>query len=131
MVLPVDKGIASVVLNAAKYHGKLAALIVSCPKHLHNKDPTDRLTRIVSEKLLTLKRNGHMLQAVYNNSNHQHKQPPMIYGLPKIHKANTPLRSIVSCVNTFACDLSPLTGNRNFTGTNSAHFESTIDSEKI
>ena len=68
-----------------------------------------------------------------------HKQPPRIYGLPRIHKANTLLRPIVSCVNTFAYDLSaflanilsPLTGNSDFTVTNSAHFASVISSEKI
>ena len=43
---------------------------------------------------------------------------------------HVPLRPIVSCVNTFAYDLSaylanilsPLTGNSGFTVTNSAHF---------
>ena len=67
------------------------------------------------------------------------KQPPRIYGLPKIHKANKPLRPIVSCVNTFVYDLSAflanilshLTGNSDFTVTNSAHFASIICSEKI
>ena len=104
-----------------------------------NKDPTDRLTRKLSENLLTLKRNGHIPEAVYNKIRPRHKQPPRVYGLPKIHKANTPLRPIVSCVNTFAYDasaflaniLSPLTGNSDFTVTNSAHFASVISSEKI
>ena len=48
-------------------------------------------------------------------------------------KANAPLRPIVSCVNTFAYDLSahlanilsPLTGKSEYTVTNSAHFVST------
>ena len=59
--------------------------------------------------------------------------------LLKIHKANVTLRPIVSCVNTFAYDLSaylanilsPLTGNLEFTVTNLAHFVSTISSEMI
>ena len=80
-----------------------------------------------------------MSQAVYNKIRPRHKQPPRVYGLPKIHKANTPFRPIVSCVNTFAYDasafladiLSPLTGNSDFTVTNSAHFTSVISSEKI
>ena len=48
-------------------------------------------------------------------------------------------RPIASCVNTFTYDastflaniLSPLTGNSDFTVTNSAHFTSVISSEKI
>ena len=57
----------------------------------------------------------------------------------KIHKADVPLRPIVSRVNTFAYDLSaylanilsPLTGSSDFTVNNSAHFVSTISSETI
>ena len=55
---------------------------------------------------------------MYKKISPKHKQPPRIYGLPKIHKSDIPLRPIVSCVNTFAYDLSayladilaPLTG---------------------
>ena len=119
MILPADKGCASVVLDADTYHAKMSALVDFGPYQLLNKDPTDRLTRKLSEKLLTLKRNGHISEAVYNKIRPRHKQPPRVYGLPKIHKANTPLRPIVSCVNTFAYDasaflaniLSPLRGN--------------------
>ena len=86
----------------------------------------------------TLRPSGYLSEAVYNKIRPRHKQPPRIYGLPKIHKANVPLRPIVSCVNTFAYDLSaflanilsPLTGNSGFM-TNSAHFVSTISSETI
>ena len=50
-----------------------------------------------------------------------------------------PLRRIVSCVNTFAYDLSahladilsPLTGKSYYTVTNSSHFVSTISHERI
>ena len=139
MILPADKGRASVVLDTDTYHAKMSALIDSRPYLLLNKDPTDRLTRKLSKKLLTLKRNGHISEAVYNKIRPRHKQPPRVCGLPKIHKANTPLRPIVSCVNTFAYDasaflaniLSPLPGNSDFTVTNSAHFASVISSEKI
>ena len=129
MVLPADKGRASVILDTDTYmyHAKMSALINSGPYQLLKKDPTDHLTHKLSEKLLTLKRNGHISEAVYNKISPRHKQPPRIYGLLKIHKANTLLRPIGSCVNTFTYDLSaffanilsPLTGNLNFTVTNS------------
>ena len=139
MVLPADKGCANVVLDADKYHGKMAALSESGPNQLFNKDPTGCLTRKLCEKLLILKRNGHISQAVYNKIRPRHNQPTRIYGLAKTHKANAPLRPIVSRVNTFPYDLSaflatiwsPLTGNSDFTVTNSAHFESTIGREQI
>ena len=58
---------------------------------------------------------------------------------PKIHKPEIPFRPIVSCVNTFAYDLSahladilsPLTGKSDYTVTNSSHFVSTISHERI
>ena len=75
-----------------------------CPDRI-SKDTTDRLTGKLSLKLFTLKRHGH----------------------------------ISGAVNTFAYDLSaflanilsPLTGNSEFTVTNSAHCVFIISSEKI
>ena len=79
MVLPEDPERASVVMDTD--------LIKNGPYQLFNKDPTDRLTQRLSEKLLTLKRSGYLSEAVYSKFRPRHKQPPGIYGLPKIHKA--------------------------------------------
>ena len=111
------------------YRAKTSTLIKNGPHQLLNKDSTDRLTCKVSEKLLTSKRSFRP----------RHKQPHRIYGLLRIHKADVPLRPIVSCVNTFAYDLSaystnilsPLTGKSEYTVTNSAHFVSTVSNETI
>ena len=139
MVLPADKGRVDVVMDTDTYRAKMSTLIENGPYQLLNKDPTDRLTRKLSEKLLTLKRSGYLTEAVYNKIRPRHKQPPRIYVLPKIHKADVPLRPIVSCVNTFAYDLSaylanilsPLTGKSEYTVTSSAHFVSTVSYETI
>ena len=53
--VPVDKGRASVVMDTDTYRIKMSTLIGNGPYQLLNKDPTDRLTRKLSEKLLTLK----------------------------------------------------------------------------
>ena len=121
MILPADKDRASVVLDTNTYHDKMKTLIETGPYQLLNKDPTERLSRKLTEKLLSLKRSGHLSESVYNKIRPEHKQPPRIYGQPKIHKPNVPLRPIVSCINTFAYDLSahladilsPLTGKSN------------------
>ena len=112
----------------------MSTLIENGPYQFLNKDPTDRPTRELSEKLLTLKRSRYLSEAVDNKITSRHKQPPRIYGLPKIRKADVPLRPIVSCVNTFAYDLSTylanilslLTVKSEYTVTNSAHFVSTV-----
>ncbi|XP_078382363.1 uncharacterized protein LOC144665059 [Oculina patagonica] len=101
MVLPADKGRASVVMDADTYRTKMSTLIETGPYQRLNKDPTDRWTRKLSEKLLTLKLDGDLSEAVYNKIRPRHKQPPRIYG------------------------------NSDFTVTNSAHFVSTISSETI
>ena len=122
MVLQAGKGRANVVLESDTYHAKMSTLIelknplrehvcmyvcmYSGPYQLLNEDLTDSLTRKLSQMLPTLKHHGHISVAVYNKTRPGHKQPLRIYSLPKIHKANTPLRPTVFCVNTFAYDLS-------------------------
>ena len=101
MVFLADKGRASVILDADKYHAKISALIDSGAYQLLNKDPTDSLTRKLSEKLLTLKREWTLSEAAYNKIRPHHKRPPRILLLPKIQKSDIPFRPIMSCVNTF------------------------------
>ena len=139
MILPADKGRASVVMDTDTYRAKMSTLIENGPYQLLNKDPTDRLTHKLSKKLLTLKRSGYLSEAVYNKIRPRYKEPPRISGLPKIHKTDVPLRPIVSSVNTSACDLyahlanilSRLTGKSEYTVTNSAHFVPTVSNETI
>ena len=50
MVLPADKGRASVVMDTDTYQAKMSTLIENGPYQLLNKDPTDCLTRKFSEK---------------------------------------------------------------------------------
>ena len=62
-------------------------------------------------------------------------KPPMLYGLPKIHKPDVPLRPIVSCIGSptyglskhIASLLSPLEGKSDYYVKNSEHFINAID----
>lgn len=98
MIPPADKGGSSIVFDTDTYHATMSALIETGPYKLLKKYPTDLLTRKLSEKLLSLKRNGHISEAVCNKIRPRHEQPPRIHGLLKSHKSNVPLRPIVSCV---------------------------------
>ena len=82
IVLPADKGRASVVMDTDTYRTKMSTLIENGQYQLLNKDPTDRLTGKLSEKLVTLKSSGYPAEAVYNKIRPRHKQPPRIYSLP-------------------------------------------------
>ena len=97
MILPVAKGRAGVVLDTNTHRTKMSKLIETGPyQHLY-KEHTDRLTQKLSEKLLSLKQNGHITETVYNKIRPRLKQPSRIYGLPYIHKTDIPLRPVVSC----------------------------------
>ena len=54
--LPADKRRASIVMDTDTYHTKMSTLIENGPYQLLKEDPTDRLNRKLSEKLLTLNR---------------------------------------------------------------------------
>ena len=43
---------------------------------------------------------------LYNSLRTSGSQPPRIYGLPKVHKPNVPLRPIVSCIGSSLYQLS-------------------------
>ena len=81
MILPAAKGRPSVVLNTDTYHDKMKTFIEKGPYQLLNKDPTDRLSRKLTEKLLSLKRSGHLSETAYNKIKPRQKQPPKIYSL--------------------------------------------------
>ena len=55
-------------MDTDTYRAKMSTLIENGPYQLLNKDPTDRLTCKLSEKLLSLKRSGYLSEAVYNKT---------------------------------------------------------------
>ena len=82
-----------------------------------DKDPTNRL-KAKPITLRQLKRETGLEDHIYKYMYPTGCSSPKFYGLPKIHKANTPLRPIVSSsgsviygvVNVFAKILKPLVG---------------------
>ena len=61
-------------------------LIENRPYQHLNKVPRNRRTRKLPEGLLTLNRSRHVSKTVYYKIRPRRKQPPRIYGLPKLHK---------------------------------------------
>ena len=69
-------------------------------------------------------------ERIYNKLRPTGSQPPRIYGFPKIHKPDVPLRPIVACIaspsyqlSKYISDLiSPLAGRTSSHVKNSAHF---------
>ena len=59
-------------------------------------DPTPALQRKLNNKLLTLKKTDKIDFRRYNRLRCSVPQPPKLYGLPKLHKPNIPMRPVVS-----------------------------------
>lgn len=104
MVLAADKGSAVVLLNTTDYHSKVNDLLSTGPYRQIVKDPTDKITRSVKQLLGSCK--NQLGQRLYDKLRPKASKPPRLYGLPKIHKPNIPLRPIVSCTDSPTYELS-------------------------
>ena len=99
--LPLDES-ATVLIDKTDYNDKMDALVNDKQTYeVLKRDPTPAYTEeIRQDGLSTLKR---------NRLSCSDPQPPKLYGLPKLHKPNIPMRPIVSlcgsrhtnCQNTY------------------------------
>jgi hypothetical protein len=92
--LPADKGNAAVFLNTSDYNRKIAALLGAPTYRMLPKDPTEAVERRTT---LLLKKSS-LPEEVMQQLRPQGSKPPVLYGLPKIHKEDAPLRPIVSTI---------------------------------
>ncbi|XP_070386669.1 uncharacterized protein, partial [Dermacentor albipictus] len=131
VVLPADKGNATVLLDRSKYIEKMCLLLSDVHTYASvARDPTPKLQRDLQK----------LLADVFRMVPPQHKQlyyrlichngsAPAIYGLPKVHKPDVPLRPIVDFTrsplhklsNFLHGIISPLVGKR------ATHIRNTYD----
>ena len=94
IILPADKGNATVVMDRLEYSNKLTDLIGNGGYSKIKKDPTLKTERKLSK---ILGKNKDLIpQTKYRQLIQHYSKLPHIYGLPKIHKNGIPLRPIVS-----------------------------------
>ena len=137
LLLPTDKGEATVVMDRMEYYNKLADLIGNGGYCKVKKDPTLKMER----KLYQIfgKNKDLIPQTKYRQLILHYSKLPHIYGLPKIYKDGIPLRPIVSnwgsVCHRLICILveiiSPLTGKSSSYIKNSAHFVEIISDGPI
>ena len=106
IILPADKGRATVVLDKTDYYNKCYDHINNGPYCILKKDPTETIKRQVRKKLQLLKEAGYIDEKQYFHLKPSDSPPPRFYGLLKIHKTGTPMRPIVSCTGTPLYNLS-------------------------
>jgi predicted GIY-YIG superfamily endonuclease len=140
MILGADKGRATVVMNTVDYKRKVQSL-------LEDKDTYEKLkkdpTNIYKNRLISILREWKNKRSITDNLYHRiyptSDIAPKFYGLPKIHKANVPLRPIVSSIGNITYHLSryltqmlsPLMGKNPHFIKNSADFVKKIKELEI
>ncbi len=102
-------------------------------------DPSKKLQRNLNQKLWPLHLANNIKKPLYSKLHCSVAQTPKLYGLPKIHKQNTPMRPIVSFCSSPTYELSkylarilkPLTERSEHRLVNSADFITKIRAETI
>ena len=100
-ILPTDKGNATVVLDRRMYDLKMKEIIDD--QNTYRKllrDPTTRIEKKISGVIRDVHRRGGIPDKLKDQLSPSYSNPPQIYGLPKIHKENTPLRPIVAAISS-------------------------------
>ena len=98
IVLTVDNGVALVVMNKQDYEKKAEELLNQTTYNNITNDPTTRYKHKLINLLKTIKTQEGIGEALYKELYPTGAGVPKFYGLPKIHKKETPLRPIVSSI---------------------------------
>ncbi|XP_072019492.1 uncharacterized protein [Amphiura filiformis] len=140
-ILPADKGRLVVVLNTEDYQNKCEKLLsdTNTYKNLGTRDPTNKYKKELISVLQDLENEGGINRVEYRKLYPTTENPPKFYGLPKIHKKDTPLRPIVSSIGTITYNcaklladiLSPLVGRTSHHVANSQDFADCIKDERV
>ena len=140
LILPADKGRATVLLDKIDYEHKIEQMLADSTTYLRlQKDPTTKYKNKLTKLLKNLKDNNKITIQQWKYMYPTSEDPPKFYGLPKIHKTGTPLRPIVSSMGSITYFvakhlseiLSPLVGKSNHHIKNSTHFVNKIKDLEI
>ena len=102
LILPADKGRATVLLDKSEYESKMNEMLSDTQTYeVLNKDPSKRYR----DKLIAILKRLHYTEKKIDHDQYNELYPttfhmPRIYGSPKIHKDNCPLRPIVEGIGS-------------------------------
>ena len=100
VILPVDKGNATVTLDRTDYVIKMENLQEDDAYKKVTHDPTSRIEKRISTALKDCEYKGYITTKQRMHLAHQFSSPLQIYGIPKVHKVGVPLRSIVAAIES-------------------------------
>ena len=138
MILPADKENVTVAMKRSDYDERTRGMLDDTTTYRKPlKDPTAIQEARIGRTLLRLHSNREIPKSIYNRIRPTGSCPPRIYGLPNIHKPQTLLRPIVSCIGvpsyklSFASVISPLAGRTSSHVPNSKHFTDVMKEERV
>ena len=100
VILPADKGNPTVVLNKEDYEKKVGNILDGGNYEVVKTNPTPKLEKKLNDMLRELWVAGEMNKTGYDRLRATYSATPQLYGLPKIHKPEVPLRPIVSSIGS-------------------------------
>ena len=140
IVLSADKGNCTVVMDKSDYESKLMVLLNdSATYKIVTKNPNSAIEKRLNNFIRRLCEGKKICSDLFKLLRSCDSVLPRIYGLPKIHKPNVPLRPIVSFVGSATYNLSkflknvlsPLVGTTKYSVKNSKEFVDLLSSIKI
>ncbi|XP_072041390.1 uncharacterized protein [Amphiura filiformis] len=131
LILPADKGRSTVLLDRDTYKEKVNALLNDGKIYSRlDKDPTQQYKTELKGILKDLKGESAIDQSLYYKLSPTACDKPKLYGLPKIHKKDAPLRPIVSSIGSVTNDIARFVADiiSPLVGKSEHHVQNTQDS---
>ena len=99
VILPADKGHVTVVMDKTDYYNKMDELVNNKQTYkLLKWDPAPSLQRKLDNKIFSIRKTNMMTQQTYYRLRCSVPRSPKLYGLPKLHKPQIPMRPIVKVI---------------------------------
>uniref|UniRef100_A0A3Q1CM31 Reverse transcriptase domain-containing protein n=1 Tax=Amphiprion ocellaris TaxID=80972 RepID=A0A3Q1CM31_AMPOC len=106
-ILPADRGRTTVIMDTDTYEQQLTNMLQDRNTYkILKKDPTQQKKRTLKTLLKPLLETNKITQEAYNHLIPTPNVTPWIYGTPKIHKKDTPLRPVVDSIRSVTYNLS-------------------------
>ena len=98
VAVPYDKGVGFCVMRKDTYENKLSDTLDS-NQFSKSKGTSDaivlKIERDINKELLAMRKKDEISESLYTRMRSTGGQPARLYGLAKVHKVNTPLKSVL------------------------------------
>ena len=130
VVLPADKGNATVVMSKSEYTEKALALLRNHPFEVVKSCPKRKVEEKINKFLWRLFQQRRIKKPMHETLHASACSLPRFYGLAKIYKPDVPLRPVICALQSALYDVSkylaeilkPLVGRDDLTENNSQEF---------